>query len=241
MNNTTLKTLAGILATAILATSCTSTSQTYAGFAGASLGSNVGSLIGAATGSGHGHHRHYSGQGAALGSLIGMGVGAALGVAIQKSVEEGGRRNRDDAPADNTYNYAPNQTSTPNHTPKHPTTRTETRPATALPLRISELTYFDGNGDGLLSKGETIEVETYIRNTGRTTLHDLHIALDTRQNKHVSISSPLTITLEPGQTVKYSGRIYGKRSRSGHAVPLTILIASAQGQAQSETLYIEMK
>ena len=237
MNNTTLKTLAGILAAAILATSCTSTSQTYAGFAGASLGSNVGSLIGAATGSGHGHHRHYSGQGAALGSLIGMGVGAALGVAIQKSVEEGGRRNRDDAPADNTYNYAP----THQNTPKHPTTRTETKPATALPLRISELTYFDGNGDGLLSKGETIEVETYIRNTGRTTLHDLHIALDTRQNKHVSISSPLTITLEPGQTVKYSGRIYGKRSRSGHAVPLTILIASAQGQAQSETLYIEMK
>lgn len=219
-----------MMAVAVLTTSCTSTSQTFAGFAGASLGSNIGGVIGAAS---SGRHHHYSGQGAALGSLIGMGVGAALGVAIQKSVEEGDRRQTESSMNETYYNAPEQRTATRNY-------KTESRPVQSLPVRISELIYFDGNGDGLLSKGETIEVETYIKNTSNHTLRNVQIALDTQQSKYVSVSSPLTITLDPGQKVKYSGRVYGKRARRGQNITLTIRITEGNREAQSETLYVEM-
>ena len=209
----------------MLLTSCTSSGQAIAGLTGAAIGSNIGGAIGGASGSGY--YRHYNGQGAALGSLIGMGVGAALGVAIQKSVENSERSYYEGYQEGSQYssNY-----NTP--APVQP----------RMSLEITEITYFDGDGDGYMSKGETIEVETYIQNTGNRTLYNLNITLDTQNSKYVTVSSPLTISLEPGQKVRYSGRIYCRRIRHGHDVPLTITISSGNySTIQSETLYLGMR
>lgn len=216
--------IAGFLSSVMLFTSCTSSGQAVAGLTGAAIGSNIGGAIGGA--SGGGYYRHYNGQGAALGSLIGMGVGAALGVAIQKSVENNERSYYEDYQDNSSYSSNYN-----NPAPVQP----------RLPLRISEITYFDGNGDGYMSKGETIEVETYIQNTSNRTLYNLYISLDTQKSKYVTVSSPLTISLEPGQKVRYSGRIYCRRARHGHDVPLTITLASGSSMIQSETLYLGMR
>ena len=224
MKSNIITIVAGFLSSVMLLTSCTSSGQTVAGLTGAAIGSNIGGAIGAATGGRHYHH--YNGQGAALGSLIGMGVGAALGVAIQKSVENN-ERNYHEGYQDNS-SYSSNYN---NPAPVQP----------RLPLRLSEITYFDGNGDGYMSKGETIEVETYIKNTGNRTLYNLYITLDTQNSKYVTVSSPLTISLEPGQKVRYSGRIYCRRIRHGHDVPLTITLASGSSVIQSETLYLGMR
>lgn len=224
MKSNIITIVAGFLSSVMLLTSCTSSGQAVAGLTGAAIGSNIGGAIGAANGGRHYHH--YNGQGAALGSLIGMGVGAALGVAIQKSVENN-ERNYHEGYQDNS-SYSSNYN---NPAPVQP----------RLPLRLSEITYFDGNGDGYMSKGETIEVETYIQNTGKHTLYNLYITLDTQNSKYVTVSSPLTISLEPGQKVRYSGRIYCRRIRHGHDVPLTITLASGGSVIQSETLYLGMR
>lgn len=215
--------VAGFLSSVMLLTSCTSSGQAVAGLTGAAIGSNIGGAIGGASGRGY---YHYNGQGAALGSLIGMGVGAALGVAIQKSVENNERSYYEGYQDNSSYSSSYN-------TPASVQSR--------LPLSISEITYFDGNGDGYMSKGETIEVETYIKNTGNRTLYNLYITLDTQNSKYVTVSSPLTISLEPGQKVRYSGRIYCRRIRHGHDVPLTITLASGSSVIQSETLYLGMR
>lgn len=215
--------VAGFLSSVMLLTSCTSSGQAVAGLTGAAIGSNIGGAIGGVSGRGY---YHYNGQGAALGSLIGMGVGAALGVAIQKSVENNERSYYEGYQDNNSYSSSYNTPA-----PVQP----------RLPLSISEITYFDGNGDGYMSKGETIEVETYIKNTGNRTLYNLYITLDTQNSKYVTVSSPLTISLEPGQKVRYSGRIYCRRIRHGHDVPLTITLASGSSVIQSETLYLGMR
>ena len=221
MHNKFTTLIAGMLALATLITGCTTTGQTFAGLTGAAIGSNIGGAIGAASGGGYGRWHHYNGRGAALGSLIGMGVGAALGVAIQKGAEENERRAYETE--DDSYQTV------------------QQRVPERLPVSISGLTYYDGNGDGCMSKGETIEVETYIQNESSQTIYDVDIVLDTQNSKYATVSSPLAITLEPNQKVRYSGRIYCRRVKSGRAVPVTISVASDGRTAQSETLSIYMK
>lgn len=224
------------MAAVTLFSSCETTGQAAAGLTGAAIGGTLGSAIGGATGGGYGRYGyyHYNGQGAALGSLIGMGVGAALGVAIQKSAEENERRQYENVQDYDSYeqnsNYNRNYSNN-NYTPA----------PSRLPVIISELTYFDGNGDGYMSKGETLEVETYIENNSNSTLYGVDIVLNTQESKYVTVSSPLTITLEPRQKVRYSGRIYCRKAKNGRSVPLNITISSGNQTAQSETINLYMK
>ena len=233
-NHITISTI--LLAAVTLLSSCQTSGQAAAGLTGAAIGSTLGSAIGGATGGHYGRYGyyHYNGQGAALGSLIGMGVGAALGVAIQKSAEENERRQYENYQEYDSYdqnsNYSRNYSNN-NYTPA----------SSRLPVHISEVTYFDGNGDGFMSKGETLEVETYIENRSNSTLYSVDIVLDTQQSKYVIASSPLTITLEPRQKVRYSGRIYCRKAKNGRSVPLTITVSAGNQMAQSETINLYMK
>lgn len=236
-NHITISTI--LLAAVTMLSSCQTSGQAAAGLTGAAIGSTLGSAIGGATGGGYGRYGrygyyHYNGQGAALGSLIGMGVGAALGVAIQKSAEENERRQYENVQEYNSYeqnsDYNRNYSSN-NYTPA----------PSRLPILISEVTYFDGNGDGYMSKGETLEVETYIENKSNQTLYGVDIVLNTQQSKYVTVSSPLTITLEPRQKIRYSGRIYCRKSKNGRSVPLTITISTGNQTIQSETINLYMK
>ena len=233
-NHITISTI--LLAAVTLLSSCQTSGQAAAGLTGAAIGSTLGSAIGGATGGHYGRYGyyHYNGQGAALGSLIGMGVGAALGVAIQKSAEENERRQyenyQDYDSYDQNSNYNRNYSNN-NYTPA----------PSRLPVHISEVTYFDGNGDGFMSKGETLEVETYIENRSNSTLYSVDIVLDTQKSKYVIASSPLTITLEPRQKIRYSGRIYCRKAKNGRSVPLTITVSAGNQMAQSETINLYMK
>lgn len=233
-------TISAILMAAVtLFSSCETSGQAAAGLTGAAIGGTIGSAIGGATGGGYGRYGrygyyHYNGQGAALGSLIGMGVGAALGVAIQKSAEDNERRQYESAREYRNYEQEPNYSNSYSSNSYTPAPR-------RLPIHISEVTYFDGNGDGYMSKGETLEVETYIENNSNSTLYDVDIILNTQESKYVTVSSPLTITLEPRQKIKYSGRIYCRKAKHGRSVPLTITISTGKQMAQSETINLYMK
>lgn len=232
-----IKTLSLIVATSVLVASCTSYNQAAAGVTGAALGSHIGRDIGWLT-SGH----HFGGRNAALGSLIGAGVGAALGVGIQNSIENS-RANRANRAAEREYQRSQDSYSSDDYQTgggaydyDRATVNGNTsynRPATSSKyVSVEALTYMDGDGDGYISKGETIEVETYITNISNNRLRGVRISLNVPEDKYVTISSPLIIDLNPGQKVKYTGRIYCQKVKTDYPVNVSVNV-NAEGLVTS--------
>lgn len=215
------------LAATILISSCTTSYQATSGVTGAMIGSHVGETIGYLTG-----HGRFRGENAALGSLIGMGVGTLLGVGIANQVEQNERtnaRNRqyDDTPSPraNDYDY---QTGGGCYN------------GNMLATSISDLTYMDADGDGYLSKGETIEVEGFITNTSDTPLQDIVIYLSTNDTKPFTLSPSLTTTLAPGQKIRYTGRVHCNKVR-GKSVCIQLNTTYNSKTSTSNTLIVNTK
>lgn len=217
------KVLSVALATLILISSCGTSYQAAGGVTGAMIGGQVGEAIGFLTG-----HGPFRGENSALGNLVGMGVGAVLGVGIASQIE----RNEQAA---NTQTYdAPfedYQTGGGAYMGAAASVRTN----------ISPLNYMDGDGDGYLSKGETIEIEGFITNTTREQLNNIVIYLSTDNNKNCSISPSLTTSLEPGQRIRYTGRIHCKKAKKNQSVSVRLNVAYADKTNTSNPLVIGMK
>jgi hypothetical protein len=216
------------LAAALLLSSCSSSYQAQGGVTGAMIGSHVGGAVGLLAGHGHGHFR---GSSSALGSLIGMGVGAVLGVGIASQIEEKERHEarRYDEPA-------VNQRETPTRTGS-----TGNTSAGLTSVSISELSYMDADGDGYISRDETIEVESFITNTTKTTLHDIVISMHVSDPKAFSTSPSLTTTLYPGQKIRYTGRVHCERTRGNRSVGINISVEHAGRMSESSSMYVGVK
>lgn len=219
------------LATVMLASSCASSYQAAGGVTGAMIGSHVGEAVGFLSG-----HGPFRGSNAALGSLVGMGVGAALGVGITSQIEknesnrQAGRRK--DATADRQRQVDTNQQSV--------YTR-ETNASFSNSTSLSELTYMDVTGDGAISKDETIEVEGYVTNTSDVVLNDIVICLTITDTKNFTVSPPLTTTLQPGQCIRYTGRVHCKKARRNQSVGVCLTTTLANQINRTESLYIPTK
>ena len=248
------------LATALLASSCTSSYQAAGGVTGAMIGSHVGGAVGVLAG-----HGPFRGESAALGSLIGMGIGAILGVGITSQIEEQERaearryedyrRSNDTAQYgrydDNEVGYQISgghqggypegsqggyQGSVPNRN-----YQIGDGTITSSVLSISELSYMDADGDGYISKDETIEVEGFITNTSNSVLRDIVIHLDVNEPKSFSVSPSLTTTLQPGQKIRYTGRVHGNRTRGHTSIVINLSTDYAGKSYTSNTLFVRVK
>lgn len=209
------KILAILLGVSVLASSCASSYQASGAMNGAMVGSTVGRAVGALSGRGCFHGRN-----AALGSLIGAGVGTILGVGITSAIEQKERRAYENQSSYEADNYAPAGGAYDHqyNTPSRPNTVYSGAHGGAyntLDVAISELTYTDANGDGCISKGETIEVQTFITNTTNTVLRDIVLSLNVSDPNNLRVSPSLTTTLRPGQRIRYTGRVYCTRARNG--------------------------
>lgn len=247
------------LAAALLVSSCTSSYQAAGGVTGAMIGSHVGGAVGALAG--HGHGRHYRGESAALGSLIGMGIGAILGVGITSQIEEKERadarryedynRNRrpvgDDRYDDSNVGYQTSgghqggyqggyQVNVPNHN-----YQIGDGAAVSTVLSITDLSYMDQDGDGYISKDETIEVEAFITNTSNSVLRDVVIYLTVSEPKSFSVSPLLTTTLQPGQKIRYTGRVHGNRTRGHNSLSINLNTEYAGKTYTSNSLFVGVK
>jgi hypothetical protein len=217
------KVLSVALATLILTSSCGTSYQAAGGVTGAMIGGQVGEAIGFLTG-----HGPFRGENSALGNLVGMGVGAVLGVGIASQIER-----NEQAANTQTYDapYEDYQTRGGAYMGAAPSVRTN----------ISPLNYMDGDGDGYLSKGETIEIEGFITNTTREQLNNIVIYLSTDNNKNCSISPSLTTSLEPGQRIRYTGRIHCKKAKKNQSVSVRLNVAYADKTSTSNPLTIGMR
>lgn len=242
------------LATALLASSCTSSYQAAGGMTGAMIGSHVGSAVGVLAG-----HGPFRGESAALGSLIGMGIGAILGVGITSQIEEQERAEarryenygQSNAGYDGGYydNNAGYQTSggyqggqevQKIHNYQIGDGTNEGAVASTV-LSISELSYMDVDGDGYISKDETIEVEGFITNTSNSVLRDIVIYLNVNEPKSFSVSPSLTTTLQPGQKIRYTGRVHGNRTRGHTSLGINLNTEYAGKSYTSNTLFVGVK
>jgi len=224
----------------MLASSCTSSYQAAGGVTGAMIGSHVGETVGFLSG-----HGRFRGENAALGSLIGMGIGAMLGVGIASQIEQnekaeaglyddGGdfRDNRRNAQSNGGYNgdmdYQIGGGSYNGST-------------SSAVVSISELNYMDADGDGYISKDETIEVEGFITNTSNSTLHDIVIYLSVDNPKAFTISPSLTTTLLPGQKIRYTGRVHCTKTRGSQSVSINLNTTYAGKTNTSNTLFVRVR
>ena len=243
------------LATVLLASSCTSSYQAAGGVTGAMIGSHVGGAVGALAG-----HGPFRGESSALGSLIGMGIGAILGVGITSQIEEQERAEArryedygqhrttggDGGYYDNNVGY---QTSggyqggqdTQGSRSYQIGNGANEGAITSTVLSISDLSYMDVDGDGYISKDETIEVEGYITNTSNSVLRDIVIYLTVNDEKAFSISPSLTTTLQPGQKIRYTGRVHCIRTRSITSAGINLNTDYAGKSYTSNTLFVGVK
>lgn len=225
-----------LLAALMLASSCSSSYQASGGVTGAMIGSNVGETIGFLSGRGH-----FRGKNAALGSLVGMGVGAALGVGIASQVEKNeaaARRQKGNSTNDyrtNTdngyYGGQDYQIGGGSYNGSY----------NSASISISDLNYMDANGDGYISKGETIEVEGFITNTTHAPIYNLVIYLSTSNPKAFTISPSLTTTLQAGQRIRYTGRIHCKKAHKNQPVNVTLNATHAGQNAVSNSLFVKTR
>lgn len=254
-----IKTFSLIVAASLLVSSCTTYGQFGAGMAGASLGSHIGRDIGYLS-SGH----HFSGRSAALGSLIGAGVGAALGVSIQNGIEQSRERryeraqnrqyNNQNGQYNNQYQYQDNGTSNDdyqtggganyngsNGSSYNGSSYSSRQSSSNAYITVEPLSYMDGNGDGYLSKNETIEVETYIKNTTNEPLKNVTISLVTEESRYVTLSSPLVTSLAPGQKVRYTGRIYCQKTKKNAPFSVSVNVLTNGANCSTGSISIYMK
>lgn len=211
------------LAGAMLVTSCTSSYKANAGMRGALIGGRVGEAIGAISG-----HGFYSGK-AAWGSLIGTGVGALLGVGIASAIEEKERKAYENSNGYDQRDYAPSYDQR-DYTPSY-----SGRP---LGVSVTNLRYLDADGDGWVKKGETIEIQAYINNTSGRMIRDLTLCLAVSDERHYTVSHPLTTELGPNQRIRYTGRVYCKKASRGDAVKVWINASCGQQVHSSEAIVI---
>lgn len=232
------------LAMTLVASSCRSSQQAAGGLTGVLIGGEVGRTVGILAG-----HGPFRGESAALGNLIGMGVGAVLGVGIAAQTEKNeriasqherdfeqdypnayqGPRRESMPPRNGNYKIGDNSYGYSSYT------------NTANVVKISELSYMDTDGDGFISRNEVIEVECYVTNTTNSTLNDIDIYLDVNDSKAFVTSPLLTTTLQPGQRIRYTGRLLCNKTRGKQAANISLCVRYADKNYASEILSIKTR
>ncbi len=192
MNKKTV--FAGLIASALMLSSCQSMTQFYGVTTGASIGGMFGSAIGGiADGP----------RGSDLGTVVGMAVGGIIGAAATApKTEDGNYRSsdyyyeydRDDYRQNNAYSPFAN-------------------------IEIEEVRFVDENNNHALDASEHAKLVFIIRNTGRDYVYDIAPVITVSGTKEIFLS-PTAIVKElgPGKAVRYQSELIAtKKLKKGSA------------------------
>lgn len=177
----------GLMATALLMSSCQSMSQFYGASTGASLGGMFGSAIGGiADGP----------RGSDLGTVVGMAVGGMIGAAATApKTDDGNYRSSDYYYDYDMDDYRQNNAYSP-----------------YASLDIEELRFVDDNNNRALDAEEHARLVFIIRNTGRDYVYDIAPVITVTGTKEIYLSPTAIIKeLAPGKAVRYQSEVIATR------------------------------
>lgn len=106
-------------------------------------------------------------------------------------------------------------------------------------LEISNLSYEDENGDGRISKNETCNIVYKVSNTSADAF-DVVLAVEDMDNTGAYAISPETkVRLEGHKTIRYTAKVYCKKSVSGAAARFRVSVASENHGSASDMIKIK--
>lgn len=252
-----------LVSTAFSSCSYTSSGNYLGTMAGAEIGGVVGEALGWMS-----TDRHSGPGKAMLGSIIGTVAGAAIGNSITKDRAEeiniGRRNDMDYGNADyqtgggydshGTYGY--NEGYNRNQYGSHDTYVPDSRNRSDSKfngrygngysigngdLAISHVTFEDEDGDGRISRNETVNIMYEVTNKGHRTYSDVILKVDVEDDaRKFALSPSTTTTIAPGQTVRYKAKAFCKSRTSSGNVTFRVSANSMNGGNASANLQIRM-
>ena len=196
MNKRTV--FAGLIASAMLLSSCQSISQFYGATTGASIGGMFGSAIGGiADGP----------RGSDMGAVVGMAIGGIIGAAATAPrTNDGNYRSSDYYYDYDMDDYRQNNAYSP-----------------YANIEIQELRFVDENNNNALDANEHAKLVFIIRNTGRDYVYDIAPVITVSGTKEIYLS-PTAIVKElgPGKAVRYQSEVVATKKLKSGAVDFSI-------------------
>lgn len=207
----------------------------YESYLGTMAGAEIGGIIGESIGWMN-TSRHSGPGNAMLGGIIGTVAGAAIGNAIGNEAAESRkaeqremrRRHKErQSRQQSDYGYSGYQTEGG---------RSYTKSAGSLV--ISNLKYEDENGDGLLSKYETVNV---IYEVSNPTDRDVEVRLTTGNNSNHNLEfSPETVTtIGAGKTIRYKAKVFCKSVPRDSYTEIPVYATSSQAGSAQQSFRIK--
>lgn len=196
MNKRTV--FAGLIASALMLSSCQSMSQFYGATTGASIGGMFGSAIGGiADGP----------RGSDLGTVVGMAVGGIIGAAATApKTDDGNYRSSDYYYDYDRDDYRQNNAYSP-----------------YASIEIEELRFVDENNNRALDANEHAKLVFIIRNTGRDYVYDIAPVITVSGTKEIYLSPTAIVKeLAPGRAVRYQSEIIATKKLKNGAADFSI-------------------
>ncbi len=184
----------GLIASAMMLTSCQSMNQFYGAATGASLGGMFGSAIGGITDGPRGHD---------MGTVVGMAIGGIIGAAATAPKTENGNYRSSDYYDDfDMDDYRQNNSYSP-----------------FADIVIEELRFVDENNNQALDAEEHAKLVFIIRNTGRNYVYDIAPVITVSGTKEIFLSPTAIVKeLAPGKSVRYQSEVVATRKlKKGYA------------------------
>ena len=215
-----------ILSVAMLLASCASggsTAQVFAAMSGLNAGATLGGAIGGLTSrSPRGYH-----MGTTIGALSGAAIGAVATMPRKKRVETAESAETYEAPKRKRGRFSPSATLS----------------GMRRDVRVTNVTFRDSSGDGVLQPGETATVSYDIINVTPYAINLLVPRMElSAQKKRIHISPMQNIMDVPsGEGVRYSVTLTAdSRLKSGEA-QLTLALSGDEGASFTEMNAIQIR
>jgi len=235
-------------------TSCeTMDSRSYLGtMAGAEIGGTIGEALGWMSTS-----RHDGPGKAMLGSIIGTVAGAAIGNVLTspKSKKEAKAKRYDEYSDYNDYSsqrredYNDYQTgggydsynnnyNSSRQTKKNRKDQDNSYAYNNGMLTISKVSYQDEDGDGRISRYETVNVIYEVTNHGQSSANVVLSVDDPENGRHFAFSPSNSVDMRPGETVRYKAKIFCKSKPSSGYANVRVYARSQTAGAASSSVRI---
>lgn len=217
----------------------------YESYLGTMAGAEIGGIIGESIGWMN-TSRHSGPGNAMLGGIIGTVAGAAIGNAIGNEAAEARKtqereyrkhrnRNRNNDRRNQQY---PNNSSDTYSYGGYQTEGGRDYTKSANNLIISNLKYEDENGDGLISKYETINVIYEVSNPTSSDI-EVQLAIGNNSNHNFEFSPETTATIAPGKTIRYKAKVFCKSVPRDAYTDIPVYAKSQQAGSAQQSIRIK--